>query len=147
MITTTTPTEELEFLGSRARVLADAATADGGFGLVEFLEMPAGDMPPLHVHRSTGESFYVLEGEISFFLPDTQVILRRGDFFYAPPGVPHTYRVGDGPARALVLSTPSGFEAFVRAVSALPQVDPETLTRTAAAHEIDILGPPGTLPS
>ena len=64
----------------------------------------------------------------------------------APRGVPHAYRVGDTPARALVLSSPGGFEAFVRAVASLPEVDPGALAVTATEHGIEILGPPGTLP-
>ncbi|MGZ6643672.1 MAG: cupin domain-containing protein [Solirubrobacteraceae bacterium] len=146
MHTTPIPTDELGFLGARARVLADAQTTDGRLGLVDMLEVPAGDMPPLHVHHDHDEGFHLIEGELTLFLPGREVALRPGDFFLAPRGVPHCYRVGDAPARMVVLSTPAGFEAFVQAVSALPEVDPEILTATAAEHGIEILGPPGALP-
>ena len=139
---TLTRPEELDFLGARCRVLAEG----GAFGLVDMLELPAGDMPPLHVHRDTDEGFYVLSGVMTLFTPGRQVELRPGDFLLAPRGVPHTYRIGEEPARALVLSSPAGFEQFVQAVAALPQVDPPTLTGVAADHGIDILGPPGALP-
>ncbi len=38
------------------------------------------------------------------------IALRPGEFALTPRGVPHTYRVGDEPARWLVTSTPAGFE-------------------------------------
>lgn len=143
-MTTTAPTRtaELDFLGARCRVLVEG----GAFGIVDMLELPAGDMPPLHVHHDTDEGFYVIDGELTVFLPGRETVLRPGDFALAPRGVPHAYRVGDAPAHVLVLSSPSGFERFVQAVAALPQVDPPTLTGVAADHGIEILGPPGALP-
>ncbi|MDP9383989.1 MAG: hypothetical protein M3P50_01930 [Actinomycetota bacterium] len=60
--------------------------------------------------------------------------------------MPHTYRVGAEPARWLILSSPAGFERFVAAVDAADDVDPVALTAIAAAHQIEILGPPGMPP-
>jgi uncharacterized cupin superfamily protein len=109
-------------------------------------EVPPGHMPPLHVHHAEDEGFYVLEGEVTLFLPGEAVVCRPGDFVLAPRGVPHAYRVGDRPARWLVTSTPAGFERFVADVAALGDPDPESLGRVAAEHDIEILGPPGDLP-
>jgi hypothetical protein len=46
----------------------------------------------------------------------------------------------------LVLSSPPGFEEFVGEVAALHDRSPEALAATAARHEIEFLGPPGTTP-
>ena len=77
-------------------------------------------------------------------------VLRPGEGILAPRGVPHTVRAGDRGGRWLVTSTPAGFEAFVRAVgSPDPEAappGPDELTRIAAEHGIEILGPPGMLP-
>jgi quercetin dioxygenase-like cupin family protein len=150
METTTTPTHpaaaELMFLGARSRVLANAASTGGRYGLVDMIEVPAGDMPPLHIHRNEDEGFLLLEGELSLFLPGREIALKPGEFVLAPRGVPHAYQVGDTPARWLVVSLPCGFEGFVRDVAALEEVTPDTLDATAARHDIEILGPPGTLP-
>jgi hypothetical protein len=82
---------------------------------------------------------------------DAVRVLRPGDGMLAPRGVPHTVRAGEGGGRWLVTSTPAGFEAFVRAVgSCEPSValpDPSELARVAAEHGIEILGPPGMLPT
>jgi quercetin dioxygenase-like cupin family protein len=142
MDTTLSRTAELNFLGARVRILA----GEGGLGLIDMLEIPAGDMPPLHLHRREDEGFYVVDGRMTLYLPGRTIELAPGEFALAPRGVPHTYRVGDEPAHVLVTSTPSGFERFVGAVAALPEVDPAALTAVAADHDIEILGPPGMLP-
>ena len=148
MLTTTpsTPDAELQFLGARCRILADAASTGGRYGLVDMVEVPPGDMPPLHVHRAQDEGFLLLEGELSLFLPGREIALAPGEFVRAPRGVPHSYQVGDAPARFLVVSLPGGFEDFVRHVASLDELSPEALGAAAAEHGIEILGPPGMLP-
>ena len=137
---------ELDFLGARVTVLADGDATGGAFGLVDMREIPAGSMPPLHIHHHEDEWFYVLDGEAEFFLPGRSIPVRAGDFLLAPRGVPHAYRIGERPARWLALSSPSGFERFVVDVAALGEADPGALARVARQHDIEILGPPGTLP-
>ena len=110
------------------------------------LEVTAGHIPPLHVHHEEDEGFYILDGEVTLYMPGAQVAVGAGEFFLAPRGVPHSYRVGDAPARWLVISHPAGFERFVADVAALDEADPESLAAVAAQHGIEILGPPGTLP-
>jgi quercetin dioxygenase-like cupin family protein len=138
--------QELVFLGSRARVLTDGDSTAGTLGVVDMLEVPAGDMPPLHVHHAEDECFYVLKGEVTFYLPGVERTVGPGEFVLAPRGVPHSYRVGDEPCHWLVVSRPAGFERFVRAVAELDSPGPETLAAVAAEHRIELLGPPGTLP-
>jgi quercetin dioxygenase-like cupin family protein len=137
----TTVTADLDFLGATARVLASGDS----YGLVH-MDMPAGEMPPLHVHRDEDEGFYCLGGEITLYLPGESVTLRAGDFVLAPRGIPHAYEVGPDGCRALVASVPGGFERFVTAVAALDELSPEILGATAAEHGIEILGPPGARP-
>jgi quercetin dioxygenase-like cupin family protein len=150
MNTTVTPTSpaatELLFLGARCRILADSATTGGRYGLVDMIEVPAGDMPPLHIHHGHEEGFLLLEGELSLLLPHREIVLAPGEFVLTPRGVPHVYRVGDAPARFLVVSTPAGFEQFVRDVAALDETTPDALDAAAARHDIELLAPPGTLP-
>ena len=142
----TTTTTELEFLGSRVRLLVAADQTDARFSLLDFVEVPAGHMPPLHVHHGEDEIFYVIDGEVTLYLPGREIQAGPGDCVFAPRGIPHAYRVGERPARWLVMSSPAGFERFVAAVAALEDLDPAVLTAVAAEHEIEILGPPGMLP-
>ena len=137
-----TQTPEISFLGSRVRILHEGAD----LGVVDMLEVPAGHMPPLHVHHATDECFYVLGGEVTLYMPGEERTLRAGDFLLAPRGIPHSYRVGGEPCHWLVVSQPAGFERFVAAVAQMDEPDPDTLAAVAAEHDIEILGPPGMLP-
>ena len=155
-MTTATTSQPLWFTNDLVRVLIDGEASDGAFALVES-RMPHGDMPPLHVHQRDDETFYVLDGEVSLFVGDQRLTLTAGQAALAPRGIPHSYRVESAGARVLLVTAPAGFEAFVRAVSEpapadeLPPsgrpLDPEALARTAAEYGIEILGPPGALPS
>ena len=88
----------------------------------------------------------MVDGEVTLYQPGVEVTLAAGDFFLARRGIPHTYRVGERPARWLVTSD-GGFDGFVAAASVLPEPGPAALAAVAADHGIDLLGPPGTLPS
>jgi quercetin dioxygenase-like cupin family protein len=138
--------ETLTFIDVPARILADGDATGGHMGLVEQPAMPPGHMPPLHVHHTHDEGFYVIEGEVTLYMPGTEVTLGPGDWFLAPRGIPHAYRIGDDQAHLLVTSSPSGFERFVADVGALEEIDPAVLAEVGARHGIEILGPPGTLP-
>ncbi len=149
-------TQPLWFIDNLVHVLIDGETSGGGLAVLSGRGR-GGDMPPLHVHRRDDEAFYVLEGELSLFVADEQIVLGPGQAALAPRDVPHAYRVESEEARWLVITTPAGFEAFVREVAEpapadeLPPaghaVDPAVLGEAAARAGIEILGPPGTLPA
>jgi mannose-6-phosphate isomerase-like protein (cupin superfamily) len=129
----------------------------GGLSLVEGL-LPPGAMTPLHVLPRASQILYVLEGELTAYLPGVSRVLRRGECMNQPAGVPQTHRVTSSePARVLAINSPAGFERFVaeagRPAESLtlppPEESPPDLDRLAAIaaeHGIELLGPPGTLP-
>ena len=133
------------FLGAPFVTKVDGELSEGRFDLIEAVG-PAGDMPPLHVHHSHDEVFYVLEGELSFHVGEESFAGGPGTTAFAPRGIPHAYRVESDGARWLAASSPAGFADFVAAVAAADAVDPATLAAIGAEHDIEILGPPGTLP-
>jgi quercetin dioxygenase-like cupin family protein len=108
--------------------------------------------PPMHVHHGKDEAFFVLDGEVEFFLAGAEPRLAGpGDFVFGPRGVPHRFEVRTPQARMLVLGTPGGGEQFFRQmgepapVAALPVPQPpdvELVVAIAAAHDIEILPPP-----
>jgi mannose-6-phosphate isomerase-like protein (cupin superfamily) len=69
--------EELWFLGAPTRVIANAEQTGGAFGLIEQV-IPAGSESPLHVHHAEDESFYVVEGRITFLCGDQKVHAEAG---------------------------------------------------------------------
>jgi quercetin dioxygenase-like cupin family protein len=148
--------EPLWFTDHLVHIHVDGATSEGSLGLIEERGR-RGDMPPLHVHHRDDETFYVIDGELSLFAAGRQLTLAAGEAAFAPRDVPHTYRVESDEARWLVITTPAGFESFVRNVSEpapadeLPEAgrpfDPAVLAQAAAEVGIELLGPPGTLPA
>lgn len=144
------------FIDNLVHPLIGGEQTDGEFSLAE-LTGRRGDMPPLHVHHRDHEAFHVLEGELSLFVGDRHLVVPAGRAALGPRGIPHTYRVESEIARWLVISTPSGFEQFLRAAGEpaerdeLPPqgrgADPERLARLAAEEGIEILGAPGMLPT
>jgi uncharacterized cupin superfamily protein len=114
-------------------------------------------MPPLHVHRTDDEGFYLLEGSLTLWVGPERIDLRPGEFVLAPHGIPHTYKVeSEEGARWLVTSSDASFDRFVAAAGVpatedrLPdptEPDIDRLKKLAAEHGIEILGPPGALPS
>ena len=73
-----------------------------------------------HVHRSPTDSFYVLDGELTFEIGRERetIAVSSGGFVSVPPGVAHAIRnSGDLPARWLTIHTPDGgFAAFMRGI-------------------------------
>lgn len=129
---------------------------DGRLAVVE-LAGRRGHMPPLHVHQAEDEAFVVLDGEITLYVGAETHTVRTGETALAPRGVPHTFRVESESARWLAVCTPSGFDRFVAEVGqpaeeqAVPETpvmpDAEAFEKICEAHGIEVLGPPGTLPS
>lgn len=141
------------FLGTSVRILVSCDDGRDGLSVIESLA-PGGDSPPLHVHAAQDELFHVLDGELRLRVGGEELRLGGGEAALAPAGMPHTYRVESPSARWLVTTSGDGFERFVRTVSRPaaheglpPQEQPtpeqmESLGRTAAAHGIELVGPP-----
>jgi len=64
--------------------------------------VPAGIGSPWHVHPDEDEWFFLLDGEVTFYVGDTRLSLTAGSFAFGPKGVPHTFFAEAGGARALV---------------------------------------------
>ena len=61
--------------------------------------------------------FFVLEGEVEFFLAGAEPRLARpGDFVFGRRGAPHRFEVRTPEARMPVLGTPGGGERFFEAM-------------------------------
>jgi quercetin dioxygenase-like cupin family protein len=155
-MSTATTTDAIWFIQNLAVVQVSGEETGEVWSMVE-LSGPHGDMPPLHVHRGSDEAFYVLEGEMTLFVGSDEITLSAGQCGVAPRDVPHVYRVDSEEARWLAIASPAGFERFVRDAGVPaeartlppgpPAVDPAKLAEIAAGYGIEILGPPGTLPS
>ena len=73
--------------------------------------MPPGGGPPPHTHSREEESFYVLEGEITFTVNGERLVAGPGTFANMPIGSLHAFRnESDRTARMLISVAPAGLE-------------------------------------
>ena len=148
--------EAFWLLGMLQTVKISRDDTNGAYGLLEIV-VPEGVGSPWHVHPEEDEWFYVLEGEMSFWVGDTHLTLTAGSFAFGPKGVPHTFYAEAGGAKALVGLAPMQFEGFLREVGEpaperiLPPPldgppDVPRLTEIGNRNGLEILGPPGPPP-
>lgn len=48
--------------------------------------------PPRHAHADEDDSFYILDGELTFEVEGEEVVAAPGTFVLVPPGLQHTFR-------------------------------------------------------
>jgi quercetin dioxygenase-like cupin family protein len=132
--------EPLWCAGALTTVKAAADQTDGAYSLVEDFA-PKGSGTPLHRHREDDEAFYVLAGEMTFYLGDDRPIRAgAGTFVHIPGGTVHAFRVESETARYLILTTPQ-HERFYRAISEpaqsriIPPDDPLDMEKIGTACE------------
>lgn len=122
----------------------------GAFDLLD-QTMPPHYSVPRHVHHGEDEAWYVLDGRITFYCGARELIAERGTWIFAPREVAHTFKVGADGARALTLTSPSGFAEFVAELGqpagelVVPDQEPmdeERLVEVARKYRVEIIGPP-----
>lgn len=139
--------------GALVAVKATAATTGGRVAIFELLA-EQGSGSPLHVHHNEDEWFYVMEGELTFWVGGQAIHAPAGGFVYGPRDIPHTFLVSSPQARFLLVTEPGGFENIMRemsqpALTSTPPPPPSEppdmglLVATAAKYGIEILGRPG----
>lgn len=103
-------------VGDTYTFLAESEDTGGAYSLFEFVIPPGGTNPP-HIHNRENEIFYILEGELTFYLQESEMVLKPGGFLHSPKGVPHYFK-NDGkvPVKTLTLAIPGGLEKFFEEV-------------------------------
>ena len=145
--------ETLWCLAELQQILAPGERTGDAFSLVVH-EAAEGHAPPWHVQPGDDETFYVLRGEIDFWVDDPTAAPQRagtGALVSISRGTPHSFRVVSPSARWLTLHTPAGHERFYRACGEAarqpglpPESEPNMAAVQAAArkHGVELLGPP-----
>lgn len=115
---------------------------------LKLVERP-GYRTPMHVHERTDESFYVLEGTLTFHANGKTVVAGKGDYIFIPRGTPHAQ--GNATASDTILLTtlvPGDFAAFFEARAELVlTVSPDhpdygaRMRDLGRTHDIRVLGP------
>jgi quercetin dioxygenase-like cupin family protein len=145
--------EALWAFGGLVTVKSSAETTGGRVAVLEHLA-GRGAGSPLHVHHREDEWFYVIEGELTFWVGGEVIEAPAGSFVYGPRDVPHTFIVSSEAARFLLVAEPAGFEGMLRAlgepagsrtIPPAPTEPPDMarIVQVCTEHGIEILGPPG----
>jgi mannose-6-phosphate isomerase-like protein (cupin superfamily) len=96
-------------------VKAGGDDCDGQLAVYETVLLSGNEGPPLHLHRRTAETFFVLEGMFELTVGGQRALLEPGAFGVAPPGVAHAFaNGGEAEARCLTIAGPAGVESFIR---------------------------------
>src|SRR5215211_7166592 len=132
------------YMGNLFGILADSGETGGRFALIETLSRK-GTEPPRHTHRNEDEAWYVLEGEVSFYIGDETRRATPGSFGFETevirmlillaPGGPEEHfrdRRFSEPAQALTLPPP-------------PEGPPDVAALVAdmERYGVEVVGPPG----
>jgi quercetin dioxygenase-like cupin family protein len=142
--------------GARFTVHANHEDTTGRYDWIEG-GGPPGFQPPLHRHNRYSEQINVLEGQFTVWADEQTAVLHASDVFTIPAGTTHAVAVtGSGPARGLVVASPSGFarlimEAGIPDTGSPPPAGPPPnmalFGRICAEVGDEILGPPGSRPA
>lgn len=136
--------EALQVMGAGVRFLCAADKTDKTWSLME-VELPARAGPPPHDHP-WDEAYYVVEGEVRFFLDGRDQLVKAGDFIYAPGGTLHGFQgASERPARMIIFDAPAHAESFFRDVDREVKEMPRDMAKVPAIgkrHQINFR-PPG----
>ena len=69
----------------------------------------------LHMHRYHAETFYILEGDVDFYIDGDWMTAKPNTTIHIPPGVPHACIMAKGceAGRMLMIYQPSGFDQYL----------------------------------
>ncbi|HET6314043.1 MAG TPA: cupin domain-containing protein [Chloroflexia bacterium] len=111
--------ETVEFGGNLMTFLAVGTDTGGAYSVAHYTAQP-GSGAPLHLHRNEVESFYILEGAMTFRLGDEKLRATANECVTIPRLTPHAFaNAEDIPAKMLVILTPAGLEHYFAELSAL----------------------------
>ena len=111
-------------------MLADRQDTGGRWSMMEQL-MPQGAGPPPHKHLWSDETFYILDGTITFLMGDEITTAGTGAWVTIARNTRHAFRVDSDTARILNGYTPASMEAMVA-----------ELGKRTQSHTLPPAGPP-----
>ena len=146
------------YMGCLFSVLAGSEDTEGRFGLMEMVA-PRGLEPSRHLHHRDDEGFYVLEGNVTFYVGNETYQASPGTFVFLPHGVAHSYTFETDVVHMLAIVAPGGIEQHVRdprfaEPAEAPTLPPppasppdaavlEEMARDLAGYDTEVVGPPG----
>jgi mannose-6-phosphate isomerase-like protein (cupin superfamily) len=116
-------------------IKATGEDTKGQYSLVE-AEGPSFATP--HVHHDREESFFVVDGKVTFLVDTDTVEAGAGSFLLVPRETMHGFRA-DGDARIIIIHSPGGFERFFRELAgAIERGEFDTAFRDRLAVDVGV---------
>ena len=96
--------------------LSFKATGTDGLGHFSLIEevLPVGDGgPPLHIHNTHDEAFYVVAGELTMRAGAETITAPTGTFVFVPSGTVHGFaNRSSAPVTFIFIHAPGGYETI-----------------------------------
>lgn len=135
--------------GDISHIKLSAADTCNRLSFTEYHVEP-GAGPPLHVHTLEDETFYILEGTLSFHVGGKRIEAAPGTTLFGPRNVPHCFKNNTSRVAKMILvvTPPKNFEDFFAGIGAPVNGKPPELPvvidrigQLAPKHGLTILGP------
>jgi quercetin dioxygenase-like cupin family protein len=132
--------------------LATGEETDGQFALIEAVTR-RGNVPPPHIHHREEETFYVLEGEMTFSVGGQTIKATPGTMVCLPRDVAHSFVIDSEQLRVLILLTPAGLEGWFKELSVpapamtlpsqveIPHSDMQRMLETSPRYGLEFVMP------
>jgi quercetin dioxygenase-like cupin family protein len=130
---------------TRDHTFVKVSTADtgGAFALMED-NLKLGFALGMHLHRQHAETFYILDGEVHFWIDGDWMTAAPGTCVHIPPGVPHAVDLPPGRiGRMLMIYQPSGFDQYLAELKTMTEqqlADDKLMERLDVKYDIINLG-------
>ena len=88
------------------RFLVSSEEAGGSYTTME-ITVPPGAGANMHVHDGEEEQFYILQGELTYWIGDDTIEASTGDLIHIPRGTLHGFKNKQTPAKLLATFSPA----------------------------------------
>jgi quercetin dioxygenase-like cupin family protein len=125
------------WIGGQRQAVITGATETGKRYALSHSTIAVGGGAAEHHHSREAEAFYVIAGSIRFSLEGRTVILGKGDFLHAEPGLKYSFEVlPSETCEVLILYAPGGLERFIAEAGIADPAD-EAKSRQAAVRSVE----------
>ena len=118
--------------------LAGTADNNGAFDVLVD-KMRRGTEPPPHIHSREDEFFYILSGQIKFYVDGEVFPLTAGECIFCPRRKPHAFRITSEEIHIINFITPGGFVDALNKMSApAERMELPTTNDTVTYAKVDL---------
>jgi quercetin dioxygenase-like cupin family protein len=115
----------------------------GAYALLEYTADP-GAGSGMHRHFNEDESFYILDGALTFQIEERKIKATPGQFVFITRGARHAFVNAEAqPVKCLIFISPAGLEGFFEELGAMLAANPsgpsnEEVKALAARYKVEI---------